>query len=153
TEQKAVTDKPTQNIAAYDAYLRGLSLEHNEYSYGAYLQVATDYAEAVRLDPKFALAWARLAVIRSFLYFNRIEPNANIAEAVKEAADRAMALAPEAGESWVAQGAYRYRVLRDFTAALAAYQEAQKRLPNNALVYEYMAYVERRLDKLRAPTQ
>src|SRR5437870_5090930 len=55
TEQKAVADKPTQNAAAYDAYLRGLSLEHNEYSYGAYLQVATDYAEAVRLDPKFAL--------------------------------------------------------------------------------------------------
>src|SRR5438067_11062456 len=147
TEQKAVTDKPTQNIAAYDAYLRGLSLEHNEYSYGAYLQVATDYAEAVRLDPKFALAWARLAVIRSFLYFNRIEPNTNTAEAVKEAADRAMALAREAGESWVAQGAYRYRVLRDFTAALAAYQEAQKRLPNNALVYEYMAYVQRRLGR------
>src|SRR5438067_4437006 len=147
TEQKAVTDKPTENIAAYDAYLRGLSLEHNEYSYGAYLQVATDYAEAVRLDPKFALAWARLAVIRSFLYFNRIEPNTNTAEAVKEAADRAMALAPEAGESWVAQGAYRYRVLRDFTAALAAYQEAQKRLPNNALVYEYMAYVQRRLGR------
>ena len=147
TEQKAVTDKPTQNAAAYDAYLRGLSLEHNEYSYGAYLQVATDYAEAVRLDPKFALAWARLAVIRSFLYFNRIEPNANTAEAVKEAADRAMALAPEAGESWVAQGAYRYRVLRDFTAALAAYREAQKRLPNNALVYEYMAYVQRRLGR------
>src|SRR5262249_20949936 len=35
TEQKAVTDKPTQNAAAYDAYLRGLSLEHNEYSYSA----------------------------------------------------------------------------------------------------------------------
>src|SRR5947208_3303457 len=77
TEETAVADKPTQNAAAYDAYLRGLSLEHNEYSYGAYLQVATDYAEAVRLDPKFALAWARLAVIRSFLYFNRIEPNTN----------------------------------------------------------------------------
>src|SRR5205823_6193523 len=147
TEQKAVADKPTQNAAAYDAYLRGLSLEHDEYSYGAYLQVATDYAEAVRLDPKFALAWARLAVIRSFLYFNRIEPNTNTAAAVTEAADRAMALAPEAGEAWVAQGAYRYRVLRDCTAALAAYQEAQKRLPNNALVYEYMAYVQRRLGR------
>jgi len=147
TEQKAVTEKPTQNAAAYDAYLRGLSLEHNEYSYGAYLQVATDYAEAVRLDPKFALAWARLAVIRSFLYFNRIEPNTNTAAAVKEAADRAIALAPEAGESWVAQGAYRYRVLRDFAGALAAYQEAQKRLPNSALVYEYLAFVQRRLGR------
>jgi TolB-like protein/Tfp pilus assembly protein PilF len=149
TEQKAITEKPTHNPAAYDAYLRGLSLEHNEYMYGAYLQVATDYAEAVRLDPKFALAWARLAVIRSFLYFNRIDPNTNTPEAVKEAADRAMALAPEAGESWVAQGAYRYRVLFDFETALAAYQEAQKRLPNDALVFEYMAYVQRRLGRWR----
>jgi TolB-like protein/Tfp pilus assembly protein PilF len=147
TEKKAVTEKPTQNAAAYDAYLRGLSLEHNEYSYGAYLQVATDYVEAVRLDPKFALAWARLAVIRSFLYFNRIEPRTNTAAAVKEAVDRAMTLAPEAAESWVAQGAYRYRVLRDFAGALAAYQEAQKRLPNSALVYEYLAFVERRLGR------
>jgi TolB-like protein/Tfp pilus assembly protein PilF len=147
TEQKAVTNKPTQNAAAYDAYLRGLSLEHTEYSYGAYLQVATDYGQAVRLDPNFALAWARLASIRSFLYFNRIESNTNTAAAVKEAADRAMALAPEAGESWVAQGAYRYRVLRDFSGALAAYEEAQKRLPNNAFVYEYMAYVQRRLGR------
>jgi tetratricopeptide (TPR) repeat protein len=101
----------------------------------------------VRLDPNFALAWARLASIRSFLYFNRIESNTNTAAAVKQAADRAMALAPQAGESWIAQGAYRYRVLRDFSGALAAYEEAQKRLPNNALVYEYMAYVQRRLGR------
>ena len=147
TEQKAVTDKPTQNAAAYDAYLRGLSIEHNEYSTTAYVLAANDYAEAVRLDPNFALAWARLAALRSFLYFNRIEPNTNTAAAVEEAADRAMALAPQGGESWIAHGAYRYRVLRDFEAALAAYKEAQKRLPNNALVYEYMAYVQRRLGR------
>src|SRR5262249_197722 len=147
TEQEAVAAKPTQNAAAYNAYLRGLSIEHNEYSTNAYVLAANDYAEAVRLDPNFALAWARLAALRSFLYFNRIEPTTNTAAAVKEAADRAIALAPEAGESWIAQGAYRYRVQRDFEAALAAYKEAQKRLPNNALVYQYIAYVQRRLGR------
>jgi len=83
-EQKAITDKPTQNTAAYESYLRGLSLEHNEYSYAAYQQVAIDYAEAVQLDPKFALAWARLAAIRSFLYFNAIDLKTNTRAAVKE---------------------------------------------------------------------
>jgi len=58
-----------------------------------------------------------------------------------------MALAPEAGESWVAQGAYRYRVQRDFEGALAAYREAQKRLPNSALVFEYLGFVERRVGR------
>ena len=131
TEQKAVTDKPTQNTAAYDAYLRGLAIEHSQYSYDAYQQAARDYVEAVQLDPRFAFAWARLAVMRSFLYFNAVDLNTNTAGAVKEAADRAMALAPEAGESWIAQGAYRYRVLRDFAGAVTAYKQAQIRFPNN----------------------
>src|SRR5438105_524352 len=145
TEQKAVTDKPTQNAAAYDAYLRGLAIEHTQYSYESYQQAARDYVEAVQLDPKFAFAWARLAVLRSFLYFNAVDPNANTAGAVKEAADRAIALAPEAGESWIAQGAYRYRVLRDFAGAVTAYKQAQIRLPNNSYLLQNLAFVQRRL--------
>jgi len=144
-EQKAISDKPTQNVAAYDAYLRGLSIEHDRYNYTAYQEAAADYARAVQLDPKFALAWARLAAIRSFLFFNGVDTNTNSAAAVKEAADQAIAVEPESGEAWVAQGAYRYRVLRDFPSALQAYEEGRKRLPNSALVFQYMAYVERRL--------
>jgi len=145
TEQKAVTDKPTQNTAAYDAYLRGLAIEHNQYSYEAYQQAAREYVEAVQLDPNFAFAWARLAVLRSFLYFNAVDANTNTAGAVKEAADRAIALAPEAGESWIAQGAYRYRVLRDFAGAVTAYKQAQVRLPNNSYLLQNLAFVQRRL--------
>jgi TolB-like protein/Tfp pilus assembly protein PilF len=144
-EQKAVTDKPTQNTAAYDAYLRGLAIEHTLYSTEAYQQAGHDYIEAVQLDPKFALGWARLAVIRSFLYFNAVDTNTNSAGAVKEATDRAIALAPEAGESWIAQGAYRYRVLRDFAGAITAYKQAQARLPNNSYLLQNLAYVQRRL--------
>jgi TolB-like protein/Tfp pilus assembly protein PilF len=146
-EQKAVTEKPTQNSAAYDAYLRALSIEHNNYNYDAYVQAERGYEQAIQIDPNFALAWARLAIIRSFLYFNAIDLKKNNAIAVKDAADRAMALAPEAGESWVAQGAYRYRVERDFEGALAAYREAQKRLPNSALVFEYLGFVQRRVGR------
>jgi TolB-like protein/Tfp pilus assembly protein PilF len=145
TEQKAVTDKPTQNTAAYDAYLRGLSIEHNQYSYEAYQQAARNYVEAVQLDPNFAFAWARLAVLRSFLYFNAVDLNTNTAGAVKEATDRAMALASEAGESWIAQGAYRYRVLRDFAGAVTSYKQAQIRLPNNSYLLQNLAFVQRRL--------
>src|SRR5262249_6249028 len=145
TEQKAVTDKPTQNAAAYDAYLHGLAIEHNQYGYDAYQQAARSYVEAVHLDPNFALAWARLAVLRSFLYFNAVDRNTNTTAAVKEAADRAVALAPDAGESWIAQGAYRYRVLRDFEGAVNAYKQAQARLPNNAYLLQNLAFVQRRL--------
>jgi TolB-like protein/class 3 adenylate cyclase/Tfp pilus assembly protein PilF len=144
-EQKAITDKPTQNLAAYDAYLRGLSIEHNSIFFSASEEAAAAYATAVQLDPKFALAWARLAAARSYLYFNGIDRNANSAAAVKEAADRAIALQPELGEAWVAEGAYRYRVQRDYAGALQTYNEAQKRLPNSSFVFENMALVGRRL--------
>ena len=144
-EQKAVADKPTQNTAAYEAYLRGLAIEHTQYSYEAYQQAAREYVEAVQLDPNFAFAWARLAVLRSFLYFNAVDSNTNTAGAVKEAVDRATALAPEAGESWIAQGAYRYRVLRDFAGSVTAYKQAQARLPNNSYLLQNLAFVQRRL--------
>jgi len=143
-EQKAVAEKPTQNSAAYDVYLRAVAID-NEGNLDTTKRVADLYVEAVRLDPQFALAWAHLAVARSYLYFNGVDLDKNSGAAVKEAADRAMALQPELGEAWVAQGVYRYRVLRDFQGALRSYEEALRRLPNSALVLEQMAHLERRL--------
>jgi TolB-like protein/class 3 adenylate cyclase/predicted negative regulator of RcsB-dependent stress response len=143
-EQKAVAEKPTQNAPAYDAYLRAIALD-NAATLDTTKKVAGLYAEAVRLDPQFALAWARLAVARSQLYFNGVDLETNSGAAVKEAADRAISLQPELGEAWLAQGVYRYRVLRDFQGALQSYEEALRRLPNSAFVLEQMAHLERRL--------
>jgi TolB-like protein len=100
-EQKALALMPTNNVAAYDAYLRGRSVEN--YGFGRQpAAAAADYAEAVRLDPKFALAWAHLAVQRGLLYFHGVDPRTNSAAAVKEAADQALTLQPESGEAWIA---------------------------------------------------
>src|SRR6266436_8295104 len=148
-EQKAVAAKPTQNAAAYDAYLRAVAIDDAQ-TLDTTKRVAGLYAEAVRLDPQFALAWARLAVARSQLYFNGIDLETNSGAAVKEAADRAISLQPELGEAWLAQGVYRYRVLRDFQGALQSYQEALRRLPNSAFVLQQMAHLERRLGQLDA---
>src|SRR6476646_1579318 len=116
-EQKAVAEKPTQNAAAYDVYLRAVAID-TAVTLDTTKRVADLYAEAIRLDPQFALAWARLAVARSYLYFNGIDLDKNSGAAVKDAADRAISLQPELGEAWLAKGVYRYRVLRDFQGAL-----------------------------------
>jgi serine/threonine protein kinase/Tfp pilus assembly protein PilF len=149
-EQRALALKPTNNVAAYDEYLRGRSVEISGITLQVVEAAAADYAEAVSLDPKFALAWARLAVLRSYLYAGSVDPRTNSAAAVKEAADQASTLQPESGEAWIAQGAYRYRVLGDFSGALQAYEEASKRLPNSADVFKQMAYVEMRLGRWEA---
>src|SRR5437762_2835265 len=143
-EQKAVAEKPTENAEAYDVYLRAAAID-NAGNLDTTKRVADLYAEAVRLDPQFALAWARLAVARSYLYFNGIDLDKNSGAAVKDAADRAISLQPDLGEAWLAQGVYRYRVLRDFQGALQSYEEALRRLPNSALVLAQMAHLERRL--------
>src|SRR5438034_4518220 len=146
-EQKAVAEKPTQNAAAYDTYLHAIAID-NATTLDTTKRVAGLYAEVVRLDPQFALAWARLAVARSQLYFNGVDLETNSGAAVKEAADRAISLQPELGEAWLAQGIYRYRVLRDFKGALQSYQEALRRLPNSAFVLEQMAHLQRRLGQV-----
>jgi TolB-like protein/Tfp pilus assembly protein PilF len=146
-EEKALSIGPTSNVAAYDAYLRARSIEATRFDLPGEQQVASDYARAVQLDPAFALAWARLAIVRSFLYFNTIDRETNSPAAIKEAVDRAMALQPELGEAWLALGVYRYQVLHDFPGALQAYADAGKRLPNSADVFGNMAFVERRMGR------
>ena len=146
-EKKAIAEKPTENMDAYDAYLRGLSIEQSHWSYVAWQEAVTAYVTAVQSDPKFALAWGRMASVRSLLYFNGVNLSKNSAASVKEAADQAITLQPDLGEAWVAQGNYRYRVLRDFIGGLQAFEEARKRLPNDSLVAWNAANVERRLGR------
>ncbi len=146
-EKKAIAEKPTENMAAYDAYVRGRSIEQSRWSYSAWREAVACYTTAIQSDPKFALAWARMTSIRSLLYINGVDLAKNSATSIKEAADKAIALQPDLGEAWLAQGDYRYRVLRDFSAGLQAYEEAQKRLPNSSLVLESVATLERRFGR------
>jgi len=145
TEEKAIADRPTQNAAAYEAYLRGLSIERNHPDLEAAKEAGAAYAEAVQIDPSFALAWANLAVIRSRLYLYGIDAKTNSAAATREAAEKAVTLRPELAEAWAAQAGYRYRVSRDFTGAVKGYQEASKRFPNSSRILIEMAVVESRL--------
>src|ERR1700730_8433517 len=144
-EQKALAEKPTQNAAAYDAYLRGVAIERDAFTTPAFQQAMVAYQRAVELDPKFVLALSRIAVLRSFLFFNGLDLKTNSAAAVKDDVDKLLALAPDAGETWLAQGAYRYRVLRDFAGAVEAYEQARKKLPNNSFLLQNLGFVLRRL--------
>jgi TolB-like protein/Flp pilus assembly protein TadD len=147
SEKESLSARPTSNPQAYDAYLRGLVIEQNQYGYESYVDAARNFAQAVQLDPKFAVAWARLGVVGSFLFFNGIDSNTYTPDFVKNAAERAMALAPDTGEPWIAQGAYHYRVLRDFEGAITAYHRAQALLPNNSYVLQNLAFVLRRVGR------
>jgi len=150
-EQSAVMAKSTDNPEAYRAYLQGLSIETRNLSSnneGA-RSAAAAYARAVQLDPKFAQAWARLAIVRSFMYSNFIDRSDDALAQIKQAADTAQQLQPELGEAFLALGYYRYRGLKDFDGGLKAFEQARQRLPNNADVLSSISYIERRQGKWR----
>ena len=150
-EQSAVMAMSTRNPEAYQAYLQGLSIETRNLSSnneGA-RSAAAAYAQAVRQDPAFAQAWARLAIVRSFMYFNFIDRTDDALAQIKQAADTALQLQPELGEAYLALGYYRYRGLRDFEGGLKAFEQARQRLPNNADVLSSISYIERRQGKWR----
>src|SRR6266436_2289629 len=63
-EEQVIAAIPTDNLEAYDAYLRGLAYTLKTFSWPAKILGAQKYLrEAVRLDPKFALSWALLSYV------------------------------------------------------------------------------------------
>ena len=69
-ERKAVAEKPTSNLAAYESYLRGIDyFSRPGQTKENQTKAAESYAEAVRLDPQFAQAWAALSQAHASLYF------------------------------------------------------------------------------------
>lgn len=143
-EHTAIAQAPTHNAEAYDAYLRGLASELRVAHYLDWYQAVRYYQQAVQADPDFALAWARLSMVHSYIYLNGYDHSAQRLADMREAAERAMKLQPDLGEAWLARGYYDYRGLNDYPAAREAFEQAAQRLPNSAEATAAIAYVERR---------
>ena len=138
--------KPTNNTAAYEAYLRGRALAAGSpFDKSAIEGAIRSYQEAVKLDPNFAVAWAYLSCVQSGEYWTGLDPTPARLKAAKEAADRAVAIDPNLPETHLALGYYRYYGLRDFTGALAEFELAEKNLPNNVEALTAIGLIQRRL--------
>jgi serine/threonine-protein kinase len=145
-EKARVAAKPTNNPAAYDAYLRGRALMGaSSFDRSTLDSAIRSYQEAVKLDPNFVLAWAYLSYRQSDYYWAGFDPSPARIAAAKDALDRALALNPNLPETHLAAGYYRYYGERDFTTALAEFQQAEQRLPNNADVNRAIGVIQRRL--------
>jgi serine/threonine protein kinase/Tfp pilus assembly protein PilF len=146
-EQQALEQKPTNNAEAYDAYLRGLAYSlRPEYFEADNLNAIKYFSDAVKLDPKFALAWAWLAHANALGYFNKIGADfRGLREAAKHAAETAIKLQPDLGEAYLAQGYSQYYGNRDYAGAILSFEKAGKLSPGNSRVPEALALVCRRL--------
>jgi TolB-like protein/Tfp pilus assembly protein PilF len=145
-EQQVIAAKPTENMEAYDAYLRGLAYNLKTATTPANSLGAQKYLrEAVRLDPKFALAWALLSYVdaRGYLQLT-LQPTTALREEARQAAETALTLQPNLGEALMAMGYYRYACLKDYDTAGRYLEQARQALPSNSRIPESLAYLERR---------
>src|SRR5206468_2366813 len=145
-EEQVIAAKPTDNVEAYDAYLRGLAYNLRASTTAATLRGAQKYLrEAVRLDPKFALSWALLSYVDAVGYITTaLQPTLALREEARQAAETALTLQPNLGEAVVAKGAYHYFCLKDYDTAVRYFEQARQLLPNSSRIPELLAYVTRR---------
>jgi len=131
-QKQVLTERPTANIAAYEAYLKGEAATRSIGSFdaGELRRGIALYEQAVALDSTFVQAWAQLSRAQSQYYYN-ITPTPAAADAARRAAERAVALAPGKPEGQLALGDYYTSVLNSNAEALAAYEAGLKTAPAN----------------------
>jgi len=152
--QDELQERPTQNLTAYDAYLKGEEVSNamGTTEPGTLRQAIGHYEKAVALDSAFALAWARVSEAHSLLYFVAA-PAVEDRDAARAAADRALAVAPKRPEGRLALGSYHYRVTHDYTRALEQFALGQRIAPRDAELLVATALTEQTLGKWEAALQ
>jgi serine/threonine protein kinase/tetratricopeptide (TPR) repeat protein len=143
-ERRAIAARPTKNLDAYQAYLRGLALYRRSYNTKQGLEQALSaFDQAVSLDPGFATAhaWRSTAEIDLFRFY---DPNPQRLEAARAAAERAVSLEPGSPEGHRALGYYYFGGSRDFQAALQELEQASKGLPNDPNVLRAIGSIRKR---------
>ena len=153
-EEKArVEKKPTNNADAYVLYLRANQIERNpDTLLEDYKKAEELYLDAIALDPKFALAHARLASTRAAI-FHYFEPLDSWKAGARAEAEMALRLQENLAEAHLALGHCIYWIDQDYDRALAEFDIAARLAPNNSEVGGLVAAIKRRQGKWQESLQ
>jgi tetratricopeptide (TPR) repeat protein len=148
-EKNAITERPTSDLAAYDLYLQAKELiyDGDVNLYRArenYFNAVPLLDQAVARDPAFLLAHCQLAYAHDLIYlsnFDHTETRLALAETSVRAAVR---LQPDSGETHLAQAINFYWGYLNYDRAREELAKAQRALPNNTRIYEFLGLIHRR---------
>jgi serine/threonine protein kinase/tetratricopeptide (TPR) repeat protein len=146
-EQRYIATKPTENLEAYEYYLRGKDYWDRLHNEQDNLIVIEMYEKAVEIDPGFALAYASLSWAHTRMFWYYYDRTDERLYKAKEAVDRALELKPDLPEAHLAFGYYYYWGSWDYDHALEQFAIAQKGQPNNSDLFQAIAFVQRRQGK------
>jgi TolB-like protein/Flp pilus assembly protein TadD len=145
--EKARLDKrPTPNPDAYLLFVQAHDLA-NQADFPDTLSKAEPlFEEAIKLDPNFALAFAGLSRVQSWLYHNS-DPVQARREKARLNANEALRLQPDLPEGHLALGYSYYYGDRDYAGALAEFETARRGLPNESQACLAVGAIQRRQGK------
>ena len=147
-EAAMISERPTENLAAYTAYQRGRNLIASRKS--ADLDMAAEeFQRAVELDPEFALGWVAIAEVSSLQNSYSTLDFVTSVERQQAAVDRALALDDELGEAWLSLALLK-TVIDQPAEAESAFQRAIKLAPGYATAYHWYAMNVARTPRRRA---
>src|SRR5437868_8575393 len=157
SEKASIEERPTQDLVAYDFYVRAVSLIYN-----AQLPSQANFVDrseavdllnkAVARDPNFFLAYCQLAFVHDLIYQQEIDQSPARLALAKAAMGSAFRLRPDSGEAHLALGWHLYWGYSDYDRARAELARAQKSLPNNPQAFELAGLIDRRQGRWAAAT-
>jgi serine/threonine-protein kinase len=149
-ERQALKARPTENMEAYEYYLRGNEYYHRsllENDFNDFRIAIRMYEKAVELDPTFALTYAQLSRAHVFMYWFYFDRSEERLAMAKQAVDKALQLNPNLPEAHLALGHYYYHGHLDYDRALEQFAIVRKSQPNNGELLSWIGFVQRRQGK------
>jgi tetratricopeptide (TPR) repeat protein len=145
-ERRVITQPPTANPAAYDAYLRARAFAERTTRTEAEILAAIDaYSEAVRLDPDFAIAWAQLSRRHANFFSLAYDRSAARRQAALDALNHATRLAPNLIDTPAARGYFEFVVEGNLKNAENEFLALESRAPQSADAAAGLAQIAREL--------
>ena len=145
-ESRALDVRPTENLAAYEAFLRARAATNlADYGREKYEEAEPLVKLAVDADPDFAQAWALLAEIHGQAVWQGYDTSPQRQQLARDALDRALTLAPDDPSVVAAKADQLYRLDTDYPAAYELYLKAESLAPNDARIVLFRAITERRM--------
>ncbi|MGH7936005.1 MAG: hypothetical protein ACREF8_03235, partial [Chthoniobacterales bacterium] len=95
---------------------------------------------AVRLDPQFALAWAKLCRANSMIYFHYMDRSEARRTAAANSLAEALRLQPQLPEALLAKADFQYWVLLDYKGARDSLQQLHLSWPSNADIVQDLGW-------------
>jgi serine/threonine-protein kinase len=147
SEKARLDRRPTQNPDAYLLFVQAHDYaSQREMFHDTSLKAEPLFEQAIKLDPNFALAFAGLSMVESWLYHTS-DPVPARREKARLSADEALRLQPELSEGHLALGFSYYYGDRDYERALAEFEIARRGLPNESQAYFAVGSIRRRQGK------